>query len=231
MRRSLAFALAVITLSVGQLPLQGYQASAATFDKTKYSINDASSLWVVVDKLRQLSPKKFAPTDLKTLSLPHTYDPRLRSDAAVAYRRMFKAAKQDGINLVLQSAYRSFDSQVSVYNGWVAKLGKAGADLQSARPGFSEHQTGLSADIAAANKQCTISECFADTPEGKWLAKNAWEFGWHLRYPKGKTSITGYKFEPWHYRFVGKELAAELHKTAGITLEQFFGLPNAPDYK
>lgn len=231
MRRLLAFALAVITISVGQLSFQVYQTSAATFDKTRYSVNDSNSLWVVADKLRPLSPKKFAPTDLKTLALPHTYDSSLRSDAAVAYRRMFKAAKQEGINLVLQSAYRSFASQVSVYNGWVAKLGKAGADLQSARPGFSEHQTGLSADIAAADKECTISECFANTPEGKWLAKNAWEYGWHLRYPKGKTSITGYKFEPWHYRFVGKELAAELHKTANITLEQFFGLPNAPDYK
>lgn len=231
MRRSLAFALAVISLSVWQFSLQGAPVSAVTFDKTKYSVDDADSLWVVADKLRPLKPKKYTPTDLITLTLPHTYDPTLRSDAAVAYRRMFKAAKNEGINLVLQSAYRSYSSQVSVYNGWVAKLGKAGADLQSARPGFSEHQTGLSADIAAANKNCTISECFATTAEGKWLANNAWEYGWHLRYPKGKTSITGYKFEPWHYRFVGKELAAELHKTANITLEQFFGLPKAPDYK
>ena len=143
---------------------------------------------------------------------------------------MFRAASKDGVNLVFQSGYRSYSTQVSVYNGWVASLGQSAADLQSARPGYSEHQTGLSVDIASATAGCTIQTCFAKTPEGKWLSRNAWRFGWHLRYPKGKTAITGYKYEPWHWRFVGIELAAELHLTPKITLEEFFGLPPAPDY-
>ena len=164
------------------------------------------------------------------MDVPHAYTPVLRRDAARAYKRLFRAARRDGIDLVVQSGYRSYSSQVTVYNGWVASLGKKGADLQSARPGYSEHQTGLSVDIAAANRSCTIQACFSTTATGKWLKNNAWKFGWHLRYPKGKTSITGYKFEPWHYRFVGVDLAAELHLTPGITLEEFFELPAAPNY-
>lgn len=201
-----------------------------TFDKTMYSIDEADSLWVVVDKLRRLKPKRYAPSGLTTLDVPHAYTPVLRRDAARAYLKMFRAARRDGVDLVVQSGYRSYSSQVTVYNGWVATLGRAAADLQSARPGYSEHQIGLSVDIAAANGSCTIQACFSKTKEGKWLSANAWRFGWHLRYPKGKTDITGYKFEPWHWRFVGKELAAELNLTPKITLEEFFELPPAPDY-
>ena len=204
--------------------------TVATIDKTLYSIDAADSLWVVADKLRRLSPKKYVPSGLKTMDVPHAYTPVLRKDAAKAYLKMFRAAKKKGINLVVQSGYRSYSAQVSVYNGWVASLGKKGADLQSARPGYSEHQTGLSVDIASATAGCTIQSCFSKTPEGKWLTKNAWKYGWHLRYPKGKTSITGYKFEPWHWRYVGLDLAAELNLTPKITLEEFFELPAAPDY-
>jgi len=204
--------------------------TVASFDTTLHSIDDADSLWVVADKLRRLKPKRYVPSDLKTLNVPRAYPAALRRDAARAYLKMFRAASKDGVNLVFQSGYRSYSTQVSVYNGWVASLGQSAADLQSARPGYSEHQTGLSVDIASATAGCTIQTCFAKTPEGKWLSRNAWRFGWHMRYPKGKTAITGYKFEPWHWRFVGTELAAELHLTPKITLEEFFGLPPAPDY-
>lgn len=203
---------------------------APTFNKEAFSIDDAESLWVVADKLRPLDPKKFVPKLLVTLNRPHRYDPTMASAAAGAYNVMYKAAKADGVKLVIQSAYRSYNNQVGVYNGWVNRLGQEKADLQSARPGHSEHQTGLSVDIASASGRCTIAECFADTPEGQWLTEHAWEYGWILRYPKGLTHITGYKYEPWHWRFVGKGLAAEMHKTPNITLEEFFGLPPAPDY-
>lgn len=205
-------------------------AVVAVFDTTLHSIDEADSLWVVVDKLRRLSPKRYAPTDLTTMNVPHTYTPILRRDAAKAYRTMYRAARRDGIDLVVQSSYRSYSAQVSVYNGWVSTIGREAADLQSARPGYSEHQIGLSVDIAAANRACTIQACFGTTPEGKWLKSNAPQFGWHLRYPSGKTAITGYIYEPWHWRFVGVELAAELSLTPKITLEEFFGLPAAPDY-
>lgn len=205
-------------------------AVVAAFDTTLHSVDEADSLWVVVDKLRRLSPKRYAPADLKTMNVPHTYTPILRRDAATAYRAMFRAARRDGIDLVVQSSYRSYSAQVSVYNGWVASIGREAADLQSARPGYSEHQIGLSVDIAAADRACTIQACFGTTPEGKWLRRNAPLFGWHLRYPRGKTAITGYIYEPWHWRFVGVELATELSLTPKITLEEFFGLPAAPDY-
>jgi D-alanyl-D-alanine carboxypeptidase len=204
--------------------------SVPLFDKTTFSLDAADSPWVVADKLRPLNPKKYKPAKLVTLKLPHRYDPRLRSNAAGAYAAMYAAAKADGVSFVILSAYRSYKTQVSVYNGWVERLGKAKADLQSARPGFSEHQIGLSVDIAAGNGKCTIAACFGTTPEGRWLTEHAWEYGWVLRYPKGKTHITGYKYEPWHWRYVGRGLAAEIHKTPNITLEEFFGLPAAPDY-
>jgi zinc D-Ala-D-Ala carboxypeptidase len=205
-------------------------AVVASFDTTLHSIDEADSLWVVVDKLRRLKPKKYVPKGLVTMNVPHAYTPVLRRDAAKAYLKMFRAARRDGIDLVVQSGYRSYATQVSVYNGWVASLGKEAADRQSARPGYSEHQIGLSVDIAAADRACTIQACFGRTPEGKWLMRNAPRFGWHLRYPRGKTSITGYIYEPWHWRYVGVELAAELSLTPKITLEEFFGLPPAPDY-
>ncbi len=205
-------------------------AVVAVFDTTLHSIDEADSLWVVVDKLRRLTPKRYVPNGLTTMDVPHVYTPVLRRDAAKAYRSLFRAARRDGIDLVVQSSYRSYSAQVSVYNGWVASIGREAADMQSARPGYSEHQIGLSVDIAAADRACTIQACFGKTPEGKWLMRNAPRFGWHLRYPRGKTSITGYIYEPWHWRFVGVELAAELSLTPRITLEEFFGLPAAPDY-
>ena len=86
-------------------------------------------------------------------------------------------------------------------------------------------------DIGAASGDCSLAECFADTPEGAWLRDNAWRFGFIMRYPADKTDVTGYSFEPWHYRYVGTELATELHDTGFTTLEEFFGLPAAPDYE
>ena len=205
-------------------------ALAVELDSSTFSIDDPNSIWVVADKLRPLDPSNYAPRDLVTLKHPHRAEPRLRSGAASAYTAMYNAAKADGLTLVILSAYRSYSVQVAVYNGWVDRLGVDKADLQSARPGYSEHQTGLSVDIAAEDGRCTIADCFGDTPEGKWLADNAWKYGWVLRYPEGLTAITGYKYEPWHWRYVGRGLAAELHTRPNITLEEFFGLPPAPDY-
>ena len=144
---------------------------------------------------------------------------------------MFAAAREEaGLELQSQSSYRSYDSQVRIYQGWVNSLGQSAADLTSARPGHSEHQTGLSIDISSVPSVCPLDQCFGDTPHGQWLAANAHRFGFHLRYPAGLTDITGYEYEPWHYRYVGVELATELHETGIRTLEEFFGLPPAPTY-
>ena len=202
-----------------------------TFDATRYSIDDPASLWVVVNKRRPLAATTYVPADLVQANISATQDMLMRAATAAAAESMFGAAQTEaGLALRLESAYRSFDSQTRIYSGWVASLGQAGADLTSARPGHSEHQTGFAIDIGAVPATCSLDQCFADTAHGQWLAANAHRFGFTLRYPNGLTPTTGYEFEPWHYRYVGLELAAELHSTGTLTLEQFFGLPAAPDY-
>ncbi|HEY8588920.1 MAG TPA: M15 family metallopeptidase, partial [Naasia sp.] len=121
--------------------------------------------------------------------------------------------------LASNSAYRSYATQVGLYDP---------SNPLIAPPGTSEHQTGLAMDIGAESGTCSLNVCFATTPEGRWLAANAWRFGFVLRFPDGMEGITGYPFEPWHYRYVGTELAAELNATGVRTLEEFFGLPPAP---
>ena len=157
--------------------------------------------------------------------------PMLRAEASSAVVTMFADfAAQTSLAMQSQSAYRSYASQQSVYAGWVEQLGAADADLTSARPGFSEHQTGLAIDVSPLPATCVLDQCFAQTPQGEWLAEHAWEYGFIVRYPEGKTQITGYEYEPWHLRYVWSELAAQMHSTGVSTLEEFFGLPAALDY-
>lgn len=201
------------------------------FNKQQYSIDKASSLWVVVNKLRPLNPVSYAPAGLVTVPVAHDNPAVMRSDAAAALVKMFAAGAAAGAGkMQVQSSYRSYPVQVRVYNGWVHSLGKAQADRQSARPGFSEHQTGLAVDISSLPLKCTLAACFGTTPQGRWLAANAWQFGFLLRYPADKVSVTGYEYEPWHFRYIGIPLATELHTEGVETLEEFFGLPPAPDY-
>lgn len=198
-------------------------ATIDTFDRAARSIDDPTSIWVVVNKLRPMNPQDFEPDDLVEVPVEHTNEPELRQEASDAVVAMFQAALDEAdLELASNSAYRSYSAQESVYDG---------DDLTTARPGFSEHQTGLTIDIGALSGECSLNECFGDTPEGIWLRDNAWRFGFILRYPADKTPITGYSFEPWHFRYVGTDLAAEMHDTGVTTLEEFFGLPPAPDYE
>ncbi len=195
-----------------------------TFDKTQFSIDDPSSDWVVVNKTRPLNPKNYTPP-LAALAFPGGAG-QMRPEAAAALQQAFADYQaQTGDTLKVISPYRSYTTQVSTYNGWVNRLGQAQADRQSARPGFSEHQTGLAVDIDTGADQG-----FGATPPGMWLAANMYRYGFILRYPDGLESITGYEYEPWHFRYVGVPLATEMHDTGVQTLEQFFGLPAAPDY-
>jgi D-alanyl-D-alanine carboxypeptidase len=201
------------------------------FNKKALSIDDPTSIWVVADKLRPLNPVNYVPPDLVETPVPHLNPPTLRKAAADAMVAMFAAAKAEGAGgMQLQSAYRSYAVQVNVYNGYVRSAGQAGADAQSARPGTSEHQTGLAADISALPLKCALAACFGQTPQGIWLAANAYRFGFLLRYPADKVPITGYMYEPWHFRYIGVDLSTEMHNTGFTTLEEFFGLPAAPDY-
>jgi D-alanyl-D-alanine carboxypeptidase len=201
------------------------------FDKSAHSIDDPMSIWVVADKLRPLNPASFRPSDLVTAKVRYSANATMRAEAAEALERMFAASVAEGAGgMMVQNAFRPYETQVSLYAGHVQRLGQAQADIASARPGHSEHQTGLSADIMPDTGRCGVQECFAETSQGIWLAENAWRFGYHLRYPQGMTHITGYAFEPWHYRYVGVDLSTELHRTGTLTLEEFFGLPPAPTY-
>ena len=205
-------------------PTPAATSAAPTFDRTQLSVDDPASLWVVVDKARPLSPIDFAPTDLVPIGGGY----ELRAEAASAMEAMLAAAASDGLTITVQSAYRSYDYQVGLFQAQVARFGEERAEVQVARPGYSEHQTGLAADVGGGG--CDIESCFATTAEGQWVAANAARFGFLVRYPDGKTDVTGFRYEPWHVRYVGVPLATELQRTGTATLEEFFGLPAAPDY-
>jgi D-alanyl-D-alanine carboxypeptidase len=211
------------------------QSTAKAFNKSQYSLTDPNSIWVVVNKIRPLQPEDYAPADLVIPNIPlrgsaSNGEMHVRQVAATAVERMTADAKAQGINFMLASGYRSYSLQVSVYGSEVKSYGQAKADSESARPGFSEHQTGLAIDLEDAGRTCEVADCFANLPEGKWLAANAYKYGFLLRYPQDKQSVTGYRYEPWHIRYIGTDLSNEMHKDNIQTLEEFFGLPAAPDY-
>jgi D-alanyl-D-alanine carboxypeptidase len=204
--------------------------SGKPFDKKARSTTAADSLWVVVNKKHPLTPVDYAPTDLVYPDLPNPNHQPLRRAAAEALMRLSAAAGKAGLALSIESGYRSYQTQVEVYGGWVAARGQAAADEVSARPGTSEHQTGLAVDLAAVPPNCSLAACFGTTPHGTWLAANAWRYGFLLRYPADKVDVTGYDYEPWHFRFVGVALATKLHQDRRETLEEFFGVSGGRRY-
>ncbi|HEX5394873.1 MAG TPA: M15 family metallopeptidase [Candidatus Saccharimonadales bacterium] len=208
------------------------RAAAPSFNKARYPIDKAGSVWVVVNKGRVLpsdyTPDLVVPTIALRLGAG-AEESHISANAAVPMGQMFAAAAKAGAPLRIASGYRSYDTQAAIFANEVKSYGLAKAESESAHPGHSEHQTGLAADLEPLDRSCEIADCFADTPAGKWLADNSYKYGFILRYPKGKDGQTGYRYEPWHYRYVGKDLAAEIHKN-GQTLEQFFGLPVFTSY-
>ena len=134
-----------------------------------------------------------------------------------AFKKLCSGAWSDGYSIYCVSGYRSWETQNRLYTNYCASDGKAAADRYSARPGYSEHHTGLALDVNYPGS------AFDSTPEAAWLAENSWKYGFIIRYPKDKEDITGYKYESWHIRYVGTELAAELY-SSGLTLEEYFGL-------
>ncbi len=205
------------------------------FDKTKYSLTDPSSLWVIVNKQHPLSPVDYAPSDLRypsvTLRVPGAAEMQMRADAATALEHLFTGAQQAGYKLQISTAYRGYAYQKTLYDGYVSSVGQAAADQESARPGSSEHQTGWAVDIRSQSDTCSLEACFGTTPEGKWLAANAYQYGFILRYPADKVSVTGYEYEPWHFRYIGTDLSQELHKQNIETLEEFFNVSGGTTYR
>lgn len=145
---------------------------------------------------------------------------RLVDPAWGKYLEMKQQAASEGITLIMISSYRQYELQVRLFRDYSYNWGEAAANRFSARAGQSEHQTGLAIDITSGGG---LNAEFANTPAGKWLWENAYKFGFILRYPQGKEHITGYMFEPWHYRYIGEEHAAHFGPNSSLTLEEYLG--------
>ncbi|MDN3496897.1 D-alanyl-D-alanine carboxypeptidase family protein [Planococcus sp. APC 4015] len=209
-----------------------FRAAVAGGTAPCLSLSDPARAWVVVDKTLPLVPVDHSPATLVAPEGVRSLDGSvLRQDAAASMSAMVEAARAAGAGDVgVGSAFRSYETQVLTYDGHVARRGAEGADLVSARPGHSEHQTGLAADVVPCAEVCGTIDDLAATPQGAWIAEHAWEYGWIVRYEDGGTEVTGYLSEPWHLRYIGVDLAREYHDGGWHTLEEFFGLPAAPHY-
>ena len=156
--------------------------------------------------------------------LPPTYNKGEDPNTRAAFEKMAAAAKNEGFELVAFSGFRSYEYQQSLYDRYVSRDGKDAADRYSARPGYSEHQSGLAFDIGEkGNEDLWLTDAFGESAAGKWLVNNAHKYGFILRYPKGKEDITGYMYESWHFRYLEGDTATKVYK-AGVTLEEYLGL-------
>ncbi|WLD95258.1 D-alanyl-D-alanine carboxypeptidase family protein [Alkalihalobacillus sp. AL-G] len=193
----------------------------------KKVVTNVNDTLVLVNKTRNL-PSDYIPESLvvPNVQFPFTEDlpkKKMQQVAAKALEKMFTKAEQDNIPLFAQSGYRSYDRQEAIFASNVQQHGEEEANKFSAHPGQSEHQTGLAMDVTSPAVEFFLVERFAETKAGKWVQQNAHEFGFIIRYPKGKEGITGYSYEPWHLRYVGKEHATKIHEQ-NMTLEEYLGV-------
>lgn len=193
------------------------------------SIDDPNSLNVVVNKQRPLNPANWAPGDLAYPEVPNSSGHPLRWAAAVALEQMYAEAVAAGVPFNMYSGFRSYDMQTGLFNSYVANYGVDAAEATSARPSHSEHQTGLAVDVTECSG-CPLSEAFGTTPQGLWLRENSYRFGFILRYDQGQQPVVGYAYEPWHFRYVGVEIATDMRSRGIVNLEDYYGLPAAPTY-
>lgn len=180
-------------------------------------------------------PADYVPEKLAVPLVPFSFSgykekKLLREDAAKALEELFEGAREVGLSLFAVSGYRSYERQREIYDNNIAKKGREWTEQFSAKPGHSEHQSGLAMDVSTNSIHFQLEKEFAATPEGRFLADHAHEYGFIIRYPEGKSDITGYSYEPWHIRYVGKELAEELY-SKGITLEEYYGCTPSEELK
>ncbi|MGS2776416.1 M15 family metallopeptidase [Robertmurraya sp. GLU-23] len=194
----------------------------------KQVIQNPLNVLALVNKMFAL-PDSYNPTDLVKPNVSFSFGDQtiekslMRQEAAIALEKMFVEAKASGIELYAVSGYRSYERQRVIFDAEVKKSGEEKAAQVVAIPGNSEHQSGLAMDISAKSANLSLTESFGETTEGKWLAANAHKYGFILRYPKGKESITGYQYEPWHFRYVGVDAAQTIFEK-NITLEEYFDI-------
>lgn len=189
-------------------------------------IMNPTNILALVNKEQSL-PASYKPNDLVVPNVPFSFSETnvekryMRLEAARALEQLFAAAQKEGISLVAVSGYRSYERQKELFDEEVKKSGKEKAVHAVAFPGQSEHQTGLAIDISSQSIKANLTASFGDTNEGKWVAAHAHEYGFIIRYPKGKEAITGYQYEPWHIRYVGQKAAKVIYEK-NITLEEYF---------
>ncbi len=186
-------------------------------------IENPERIDALVNKKRSL-PSDYIPGDLvvvNTLHKVHNDEAKmLRKEAADALEELFNDAKTHGYEFWATSGYRSYDRQVSIFTNYSKEHGEEQANRFSARPGQSEHQTGLTMDVSLASLDYKLTEDLGETVEGKWLADNGHKHGFIIRYQKGTEPITGYKYEPWHIRYLGKDLATKVFESK-LTYDEY----------
>jgi D-alanyl-D-alanine carboxypeptidase len=174
--------------------------------------------YILVNKYYYVG-EKYVPENLESLPLSYSRSGmKLTNVAKSALEELINAAKKDNMTILVTSSYRSYEYQVKLYNQYAEENSKEEADTYSARPGYSEHQTGLAVDIHNGKKVYTD---FENTEEFNWMQENAYKYGFILRFPKDKVNETGYIYESWHYRYVGKDIAKYIHKN-NISFEEYY---------
>lgn len=237
-----AFALALILAPLASPPAAATPAPAAAHGATYPGLavtpagitapmakkpgppRDPARTNVLVNKQYPLVPKKYVP---RLTAVPGT-GIRLQPPAAKAYKKLVSAARKDGVNIKLTSGYRSYAVQKGLLDKYTRAYGSAHAKRIAAAPGTSEHQTGLAIDVGNHSRVCALQACFATTKVGSWMARNAPKYGFILRYPKGMEKVTGYNYEPWHFRYVGVTQSKSIARTKAKTLEHFYGVASSP---
>jgi zinc D-Ala-D-Ala carboxypeptidase len=183
----------------------------------------ADPAFTILDRSYAL-PADSAPEDLVVASAAGFTEgsatKRVRAVIVEDLAAMREAWEASGLTVTIESAYRSYDSQASTFNGWVSRIGQAGALLRTARPGHSEHQLGTAIDFTSAGWTGRFGDWATESTEGAWMAAHAWEYGFVMSYPAGSEAQTCFTYEPWHYRWIGRNAAAAL-RASGMQLRQF----------
>ena len=212
----------------GIIEKSGWQATSAAYLNKEFS--NVNSMLLLANKKHRL-PSGYQPSDLRVPNTRANQTIYLRDEAATQLEKMFNAAAASGVYLVAGSGFRSESLQSSLYYGYVNSYGQAAADGISSRPGYSDHQTGLAIDISDNSGATYLTTEFEGTAEGVWLKNHAHEYGYIMRYPKGKSSVTGYNYEPWHFRYVGVDYATAIYSVdVWNTFEEYFGVEGG-DYR
>lgn len=214
-----------VTLASLALVTGGFSAYAAPVDQppqvSAEELSNSDSLLALINPSIQLSTADYNPADLRNVAgTSH----QLREEAADAVEKLLAEARQSGHSLQLISAFRSYERQRALFNQYESQYGTTYAERISARPGTSEHQLGLAADVGYAGGNCQLRICFGETPAGEWLAQNAADYGLIIRYPSGQEDVTGYSYEPWHLRYIGVDHAQAMQQAEVATFEEYHEL-------